>query len=797
MDVAQENLSDKVIADLLAAPGADETILTRWSRHTLTQSPSSTLGRDLAGDLPVPEVNTRAVFRMGENRTADYLVVGTLGEGGMGIVFEAEQVYFGRRVALKMIKSGLASDPAAVKAFFREAVITSKLDHPGIIPVLDFGVSQDDRALYAMMKAGGVPWHRVMRAKTLSENLAIFDRVADIAGYAHTRGILHRDIKPANVLLGNHGEIWLGDWGVALTRLPDGTYSHATPAGTPQYMAPEMARCDNARIGPASDIYLLGAVLFEIVTGGPPHDGENSGAALLNSAKNSIRPTSQTNGLLQIAYKAMAGRPDQRYASADDLRNAVTARLRFNESVYRQQQADTHLSNARETGDYDLFQQAIAGYDEAIALSPENSAAKQSRTQALVEYAGKALAKSELELAASIVQAETGVDKRLVRMMQKIAVEKAATAHRRRRRIGINLLLLGVVIAMLASGIYIYFGGGGGAGHVANSNSLEASTIPEPSTAPKLPPASAHVTVSEPPALSESRVVPEPSDMPEIGTASALPVVSETPDTSEVTTNSTPQAIPINFENGSAISASADAGSLLERSLKDFPQCVLDISPGVFKYDASKGKIYGDVHISIDRKAYGEFVENLSTELTRLYGEPQKSFSGIKSGLRYGKEYHSVELLKETLSFNITNRERFIFICKNVNDSRTRGEWLIYEPGEEALRQFQNAVKYKELLITLQAVDGHAITWEQIRLFYPVHLGIFHGHAPFNVTAILPLLQDMRLSPIKAGFDVVEPGAFEVTIPVEFDVSREEAKQVSAIAFEVSETKSPDGFKAN
>ncbi len=380
----RDDIPDEVMADLLGAPGAGETILTRWSHCTLTDSPATTLGRGQAVDIAPPEVNARTVARRGDGQQADYLVAGTLGEGGMGIVFDAEQVYFGRRVALKMIRPSLASDPVAVKAFFREAALTSRLSHPGIIPVLDFGVSQDGRALYAMTKASGVPWDRVLRGKTLLENLALLDRVADVVAYAHRQGVLHRDVKPANVLLGEHGEVWLGDWGVALARREDGGYSHARPAGTPAYMAPEMARCDAARIGPASDIYLLGAVLFEILTGSPPHTGENAGAALLNSEQNIFRHAEGEKELLQIAYKAMAEKPENRFSSADTFRAAVKVKIQLNENIQRQLLADKDFSAARETGDYELFQRSIAGYDEALALSPDNTVAKQNRIDLLI-----------------------------------------------------------------------------------------------------------------------------------------------------------------------------------------------------------------------------------------------------------------------------------------------------------------------------------------------------------------------------------------------------------------------------
>lgn len=161
-------------------------------------------------------------------------------------------------------------DGASVADFYYEAVVSANLDHPGVVPILDFGVSQDGCAFYAMQKVNGTSWHRLLPTMSLEENLAVLDKVADIVGHAHARGILHRDIKPANIILGNAGEVWLADWGVAIQKEVDGGFRHAPPGGTPHYMAPEMAACDMARLGYRSDVYLLGATLATTISA--PYD---------------------------------------------------------------------------------------------------------------------------------------------------------------------------------------------------------------------------------------------------------------------------------------------------------------------------------------------------------------------------------------------------------------------------------------------------------------------------------------------------------------------------------------------
>ncbi|MDR1612479.1 MAG: serine/threonine protein kinase [Planctomycetota bacterium] len=371
----------------------------------------------------------------------------------MGVVFEAEQRHLGRRVALKMIKPEKAGDPLAGNCFFYEAAITAGLEHPGIIPILEFSVTRDGRAFYTMKKAAGKPWHRIIRKRSLAENLSILDRVADVIAYAHSRGVIHRDLKPANILLGDFGEVWVGDWGVALRRNAGGDYAHAHPGGTPQYMPPEMARGDNARLGPASDIYLLGAMLYEIVAGGPPHPGDGVLETLENAADNAVRPTNRKDRLLPIARRAMAGYPEERHATASEFKQAIKNCLSESEGRMLLDRAGAQLAEAKRLGGYDRYRQALADYDSALATDPGSVRIRRERSAAVLAYGRQALSNNEFDLALSIVRPEGGAEAK--NLAGGILKARAAAERLRRRRSVVNAVLGLMVVALLLTGAYV------------------------------------------------------------------------------------------------------------------------------------------------------------------------------------------------------------------------------------------------------------------------------------------------------------------------------------------------------
>jgi hypothetical protein len=266
-------------------------------------------------------VHPRALRSMDDTQLpiADYDLLGRLGEGGMGVVYSARQASIDRKVAIKMLKPSLADDDSHRKKFLSEAVVTGELDHPNIVPIYDMGTDSHGALFYSMKQVQGKPWLKVIRKKSPQENLEILMKVADAVAFAHSRGVVHRDLKPENVMLGEFGEVLMLDWGMAMLT-PDCSKSAnvsqtAARGGTPGYMAPEMAAGPLERVGKHSDVYLLGAILYECITGNMPHGGNNVWECLKAAEENRIEPTAHTGELIDVAMKAMAGRPADRYES--------------------------------------------------------------------------------------------------------------------------------------------------------------------------------------------------------------------------------------------------------------------------------------------------------------------------------------------------------------------------------------------------------------------------------------------------------------------------------------------------
>jgi len=282
--------------------------------------------------------------------------------GGLGAVFVALDGELHREVALKQILDHHADDPNSRSRFVMEAEVTGGLEHPGIVPVYGLGAYADGRPFYAMrfirgdsLKEAIASFHEdeslkhdaSRRSLTLRQLLRRFIDVCNAIAYAHGRGVLHRDIKPANVVLGTHGETLVVDWGLAKSvgRTDPGASADVQPPvlssagssvetlpgsalGTPAFMSPEQAAGDLDRLGPASDVYSLGATLYCLLTGKLPFEGDDVGALLRAVQKGGFRPPSQLEpsvdrSLEAICLKAMALKPEDRYASARALADDV------------------------------------------------------------------------------------------------------------------------------------------------------------------------------------------------------------------------------------------------------------------------------------------------------------------------------------------------------------------------------------------------------------------------------------------------------------------------------------------
>lgn len=283
-----------------------------------------------------------------------YRIVREIGRGGMGTVFEAEDLLLRRIVALKVISdSRLAS--RLVPLFHREMLLASGLSHPGIAGIHDAGVDELGRAfftmplirgrdlseVFALCAAGDPAWPR-------SRAVAIVRQVCETMAYVHSRGVIHRDLKPSNVRVGDFGEVFVMDWGLAKeaatpelapvpVALPAGIASLPGDArGSPPYMSPEQVRGDLDRIGPATDVYAIGAVLYELLAGRAPYigAGEKPRAAELAARIAEGPPVTLASiardlplELVAICERAMARRIDDRYPDAAALASDLQAYL--------------------------------------------------------------------------------------------------------------------------------------------------------------------------------------------------------------------------------------------------------------------------------------------------------------------------------------------------------------------------------------------------------------------------------------------------------------------------------------
>jgi hypothetical protein len=254
---------------------------------------ASTLAQCFEGDSTLHAQHAGASVEAPSQQTphaARYTPVGVIGQGGMGRVIAATDEQFGRTVALKEMTVG-AGDQESIRRFLLESIVTANLEHPGVVPVYERGV-REGAPYYAMRKVSGRTLSAAIAAtRTPAERLALVPaviRAAHALGFAHERGVVHRDVKPDNIILGDHGETVILDWGIAKVRgLPDG-HRHDSPLGnvvasagegtlagailgTPSYMAPEQAHGDIAAIDPRTDVFALGAVLYEVLSGRPPY----------------------------------------------------------------------------------------------------------------------------------------------------------------------------------------------------------------------------------------------------------------------------------------------------------------------------------------------------------------------------------------------------------------------------------------------------------------------------------------------------------------------------------------------
>ena len=298
-----------------------------------------------------------------------------IGKGGAGSVYRAWDEDLSRQVALKLLHKRYVDPVDGVDAgqrrraqarFVHEAQLTAQLDHPGIVPLHDFGTTSTGRPYFTMKMVRGKTLGEVMGlmqrrsgAWSLTRTLRVFIKACETVAYAHDKGVIHRDLKPANIMVGKYGEVYVMDWGLlkrvepderqedpAVTRFADlppnsdgdalageGMTAQGDALGTATYMSPEQAVGELDAVDRCSDIYGLGAILYHILAGAAPFmaNGKNPRVMEIIEAHrsgvgpeplDSVAPRAPIE-LRQIAAKAMAHKPEERYASAADMANRI------------------------------------------------------------------------------------------------------------------------------------------------------------------------------------------------------------------------------------------------------------------------------------------------------------------------------------------------------------------------------------------------------------------------------------------------------------------------------------------
>lgn len=325
-------------------------------------------------EVIVPSTATVAsILDQVRKRPADrFDVESRVAQGGMGSIDVAVDRALDRRIAIKTLHPHLRPDEATVRMFLREARLTGLLDHPHIVPVYDLGERDGGQLFFTMKLVEGqtlaslirsLPSKGVLETATLYMLLDLIVKVCDALAFAHSRGVLHCDVKPANVMVGEFGQVYLMDWGIARliatdpapgsargVRTAEDTSPRLTakqreprhgPAtdnsiiGTPCYMSPEQARGDRKKLDVRSDVFLLGALIYEILTHRPPYPSTDRVETLALAAAGVFPNPRKVAGeiavpleLDRIVMRAMAKSPEDRYATVADLREDLVRFMR-------------------------------------------------------------------------------------------------------------------------------------------------------------------------------------------------------------------------------------------------------------------------------------------------------------------------------------------------------------------------------------------------------------------------------------------------------------------------------------
>ncbi len=324
--------------------------LTSSSERVALLDPSETVRTTVEGELRPPLVGHECV-------TERFTDMGEIGRGGMNSVRRVFDKFLLREAALKVLEPNIEPGDYRARRFLEEARVTGQLEHPNIVPIHELG-TDDDGVLYFSMKLvqGQTLEQRIqsagdrrLDAEVLADLLQVMIKVCEAVAYAHSKGVVHRDLKPANIMVGEFGQVYLMDWGIARvtgeaetsvrlsranTPTPEDDGDAPPPdtiVGTPRYMAPEQAEGRHDLIDERTDVFALGATLYQILTGRPPYRATSYYMVLVEATKCEIAPPEQVaggpvpQGLARIALKAMSRNHAERYQTVSEMQREIEA----------------------------------------------------------------------------------------------------------------------------------------------------------------------------------------------------------------------------------------------------------------------------------------------------------------------------------------------------------------------------------------------------------------------------------------------------------------------------------------
>jgi serine/threonine-protein kinase len=458
---------------LIQTLGVDVTTLLTDDSGTIGGRHAQVGDVELDGDLP------RLVLAGPDapgDTAADLRLQNTIGTGATATVWAAAQSVLRRTVAVKQLRP--ERDTAAARAqLLQEARITGCLEHPNIVPVHTLGVSDNGSPLLVMKYVDGTPWRTSIRAlyrgeeppppEQVEQQLRILLHVVSAVHFAHERGVLHRDLKPDNIMLGTRDEVYIVDWGLAVALDADVDLPLARDvsnvAGTPGYMAPEMVAAASEDLSCRTDVYLLGAILHELITGDCRHQGETTAERLAAAYRS--EPFSYTAHvpleLASICNRACHRDPEQRHADAAMFREALEGFLRHRSSRELAEEADLRLerlrrATAKTAGGVEFSvdpatwnrwsTEARFGYRRALREWPDNEIARRGLQELIILLVRRELGRdnpsaaaelaSELpEPAPSVLEEIAAAEKRVQAKDEDVA---AAAAFRRGQDLGVS-----------------------------------------------------------------------------------------------------------------------------------------------------------------------------------------------------------------------------------------------------------------------------------------------------------------------------------------------------------------------